>query len=315
MLRRLVVVPALALLPFTAMVASSPSATATAGAASSSTSEQQVASAARAGKGGVVKTRLRAAIRHRPVAKERRAGYDRDRFRHWVDANHNCRDSRDEVLAQESLVRVRGCDVRRGKWRSYYDGAVTRNSSAFDVDHLVPLAEAWDSGARGWNANTRRRYANDLGDRRTLVAVSASANRSKSDRDPAEWMPRLGACRYVSEWVAVKIRWRLSVDRAEKRSLTRLGNRCHNRVIKVRKAVIRKGAKPKKPSKPKGNGGGKSSYPPVNKYDCPKRAPIKGNQSGIYHVPGGSYYARTTPERCFTTERAARRAGYRASKL
>ena len=93
------------------------------------------------------------------------------------------------------------------------------DSIGFDIDHLVPLAEAWDSGAGGGPPAPGERYANDLGDPRTLVAVTASANRSKSDQDPAEWLPALGQCRYVRQWVAVKIRWSLKVDAAEKRAL------------------------------------------------------------------------------------------------
>ena len=185
-----------------------------------------------------VKMRLTRAVKSLPVAAETRAGYDRAKFRLWVDADHDCRDTRDEVLAAESLVRVSGCDIRRGKWRSYYDGAVTRSSSTFDIDHLVPLAEAWDSGARRWTAATRQRYANDLGDSRTLVAVSASANRSKSDQDPAEWMPRLGKCTYVRQWVAVKLRWSLKVNAAERRALLARASHCPNDVITVRRAVI-----------------------------------------------------------------------------
>ena len=146
------------------------------------------------------------------VAGETRRGYDRDKFRHWVDADGDCRDTRDEVLADESLTAVSGCDVQQGRWRSYYDGVVVRDSSAFDVDHLVPLAEAWDSGAKRWTAGTRRAFANDLGDARSLVAVTASSNRSKSDQDPAEWLPELDRCRYVREWTAVKLRWSLSVN-------------------------------------------------------------------------------------------------------
>lgn len=138
-------------------------------------------------------------------------------------------------------MRVSGCDIQRGLWRSYYDGVVTRESTTFDIDHLVPLAEAWDSGARRWTAGTRERYANDLGDRRTLVAVTASANRSKSDQDPAEWLPQLGRCQYVRQWVAVKIRWSLKVDRPEKRALTDLASHCINEVLTIRRATINHG--------------------------------------------------------------------------
>lgn len=192
--------------------------------------------------GELVTKRLHRAIDDLPMVAETRAGYDRARFSHWIDADADCQDTRDEVLAAESLVRVTTCDVQRGKWLSYYDGVTTLTSSGFDVDHLVPLAEAWDSGARRWNAATRQRYANDLRDPRTLVAVTASSNRSKSDRDPAEWMPGLGGCRYVRQWVAVKIRWQLRVDGAEQRALRRAAAGCSNSRITVRRAVVRTGS-------------------------------------------------------------------------
>src|SRR3954462_14783906 len=126
-----------------------------------------------------VKVRLRTAVHRLPVAAETRRGYQRTKFRLWVDADHDCRDTRDEVLAAESRRRVSGCDVRRGRWVSYYDARTFTRSSGLAIAHLVPLAEAWDSGARRWDASTRRRDANDLGDARPLVAVSASTNRSK----------------------------------------------------------------------------------------------------------------------------------------
>jgi hypothetical protein len=197
-----------------------------------------VTTATGAGAATVVKARLTVVIDNLPVAAETRAGYDRTKFRLWVDANGDCQDTRDEVLAAESLVRVRGCDIRVGKWRSYYDRQVTTRSSGFDIDHLVPLAEAWDSGAGRWTADTRRRYANDLGDSRSLVAVTASSNRSKADQDPAQWQPRYDKCRYVRQWVAVKIRWSLKVNPAEKQALRSRASRCADTVLTVRRASI-----------------------------------------------------------------------------
>jgi Protein of unknown function (DUF1524) len=182
--------------------------------------------------------RLRAAIRQLSIAVERRAGYDRDRFRLWVDADGDCQDTRDEVLAQESRIRVTGCDISRGRWLSYYDGRTWLNSSDVDIDHLVPLAEAWDSGAWDWNAGTRERYANDLGDRRTLVAVTDNVNQSKGDQDISEWLPSRAHCRYLSQWVVVKTRWSLSINRPEARTLRRLGDRCRNVVLRLTKAPI-----------------------------------------------------------------------------
>ena len=192
--------------------------------------------------GELVKLRLNQAIDKLPVASETRRGYEREKFVHWVDGDGDCQDTRDEVLAAESLVKVTGCDIQRGQWRSYYDGATTRSSTEFDIDHLVPLAEAWDSGAKRWNAPTRQRFANDLRDSRSLVAVTASSNRSKSDRDPSEWMPTLGKCVYIRQWVAVKIRWRLKVNRPEKHALRAKAADCKNSTIQVRRAVVALGS-------------------------------------------------------------------------
>ena len=188
--------------------------------------------------GTTLRMRLRRAVTQLPVGTERRRGYDRDKFRHWIDADHDCQDTRDEVLDAESLSDVSGCDIATGKWRSYYDGVVWTDAADIDIDHLVPLAEAWDSGAHGWTAGTRTRYANDLRDPRPLVAVTDNVNQSKSDQDPAEWMPERGKCRYVREWVAVKIRWRLTVNRPEKQALRSRAEHCKNTFVKVRRARV-----------------------------------------------------------------------------
>ncbi|MDP9444747.1 MAG: hypothetical protein M3P83_10565, partial [Actinomycetota bacterium] len=87
-----------------------------------------------------VSKRFRAAVRDLPVRRETRAGYDRDKFPHWVDADEDCRDTRDEVLAAESRVSVDGCDITRGEWWSWYDGATWRRSSDVDIDHVVSVA-------------------------------------------------------------------------------------------------------------------------------------------------------------------------------
>jgi hypothetical protein len=180
--------------------------------------------------------RLRAAVRSLPRAAETPAGYDRDRFQHWVDADGDCQDTRDEVLAAESRVPVSGCDIASGEWLSPYDRRTWTRSSDVDIDHLVPLKEAWDSGARRWSDARRQAYANDLGDWRTLVAVTDNVNQSKGDRDVAEWLPRYGVCRYVRQWVAVKLRWRLTTDPAEAARLGSLAGDCRNTVLKFVRA-------------------------------------------------------------------------------
>ena len=166
-----------------------------------------------------------------PVSVERPDNYDRELFRHWADLDGDGCNTREQVLIDERVAgEVVGCEVVGGRWRSAYDGDVTTNPSAFDIDHYVPLKEAWDSGAWRWNAATRERFANDLGFAGALIAVSASSNRSKSDRDPAEWLPERGVCKYVKTWVAVKFRWRLAVDTTEKSALTQILRGCSSKM-------------------------------------------------------------------------------------
>jgi hypothetical protein len=123
---------------------------------------------------------------------------------------------------------------------SYYDNAVWVSDDDVDIDHLVALAEAWDSGGKRWAARTRDNYANDLGDGRTLLAVTDNVNQSKGDQDVAEWLPprRSVHCRYVRTYVAVKLRWSLRVDRTEKLVLTREARSCSNPVLHVDTARI-----------------------------------------------------------------------------
>lgn len=166
-----------------------------------------------------------------PVSPERGSEYDRDLFRHWSDLDGDGCDTRREVLADERVAgTIRGCDVVNGSWTSRFDGVTTNNPRDFDIDHFVPLKEAWDSGAYRWSARERERFANDLGYAGSLIAVTASSNRSKSDRDPAEWMPAQQRCWYAKTWVAVKYRWRLAVDSAEKSALTAILKGCSPRM-------------------------------------------------------------------------------------
>lgn len=179
---------------------------------------------------------LSAAIDHVPVRTENRTGYERDAFHLWIDADGDGCDTRDEVLLEEgddAPTRGSGCSLSGGRWYSYYDGVSQTSASALDIDHVVPLAEVWDSGASGWTSQRREDYANDLGDSRTLVAVTASLNRSKGDQDVAEWLPPINHCRYIKDWVASKIRWGLSQDSAERAALVREADGCTDSTLTV----------------------------------------------------------------------------------
>jgi hypothetical protein len=183
---------------------------------------------------------LRTAIHDLPTRAEVRTGYDRDKFKHWVDADGDGCDTRKEVLIAEvdaPLSIGSSCTLTGGRWYSYYDRRSWTDQGRIDIDHMVPLAEAWDSGARSWTAANRERFANDLGDFRSLVGVTDTVNQQKSDQDPAEWLPPYYKCRYLREYVAVKVRWRLSIDAAERVAMVDLAASCQNTTITVKRAI------------------------------------------------------------------------------
>jgi hypothetical protein len=175
---------------------------------------------------------LTADIEALAVAEERDEGYDRDLFPHWRDDDGNGCDARDDVLVAQDRsgnLTEADCDgAMTGEWVSMYDAATVTASGDIDIDHFVPLKEAWGSGAVDWTTEDRQSYANWLGNSWHLIAVTAASNRSKSDQDPAEWMPEDETvwCAYIWAWVEVKKEWSLSVDEAEKTALLDYASAC-----------------------------------------------------------------------------------------
>ncbi|MET7827097.1 HNH endonuclease family protein [Streptomyces sp. NPDC005386] len=145
-----------------------------------------------------------------------RAGYSREQFKHWnkgLDLADGC-DTRREVILSEAVDAPQvgpRCALSGGRWWSSYDRVWITSASSLDVDHMVPLAETWDSGAAAWTAARREAYANDQGTPNSLIAVSGSSNRSKADKDPAAWLPvPADQCAYAADWVADELRWQAS---------------------------------------------------------------------------------------------------------
>ena len=156
------------------------------------------------------------------IAPEVDAPYDRpSMYGSWRDDDGDCQNTRHEVLAAESLVPVtlsgNGCSVTAGLWFDPYTGLTFVDPGDLDIDHLVPLKEAHQSGAHAWTNEKRRDYANDIENPGHLIAVDDGTNQSKGHRDPAEWLPPSLAfrCAYVSAWIAVKRKWELAMDSAE----------------------------------------------------------------------------------------------------
>lgn len=167
------------------------------------------------------------------VADAHDEGYDRDQFGDWVDADRDCQDTRAEVLALESRVSVTfstpaACSVATGEWIDPWSGEVTTSARALDVDHTVPLANAWRSGAWAWSPERRVAFANDLADAGHLIAIPSGENRSKSDRGPEQWRPPAitSWCAYAQLWTSIKARWDLSATPAEWKALQEMAATC-----------------------------------------------------------------------------------------
>ncbi|RFC75349.1 HNH endonuclease family protein [Streptomyces sp. AcE210] len=149
-------------------------------------------------------------------------GYSRDLFPHWITQSGAC-NTREVVLKRDgtNVSQDSSCAATSGSWYSEYDGATWSAAADVDIDHIVPLSEAWKSGANAWTTAQRQGFANDL-TRPQLIAVTDNVNQSKGDQDPAKWMPSRTAykCTYVRMWVQVKHYYNLTVDSAEKSALT-----------------------------------------------------------------------------------------------
>jgi hypothetical protein len=160
--------------------------------------------------------------------------YNRREWRHWVDADHDCQDTRQEVLIAESEVPVefadeRHCRVKRGRWTCPYTGRVVIDPGELDVDHLVPLENANGAGGWRWSAEQKRAFANDLDHAESLRAVLASANRQKGSKGPEAWLPpnERYRCTYVGDWMRTKQRSRLAMTREEEVAIVQILRECH----------------------------------------------------------------------------------------
>ena|SRR6478609_2804583 len=171
--------------------------------------------------------------REAPAVTEVLGPYRGSDWRHWIDADHDCQDTRQEVLIAESEVAVefadaRHCKVKRGRWTCPYTGRTVTDPVELDIDHMVPLENAFRSGGWRWSAQRKRDYANDLAEREHLVAVLAAANRQKGSRGSDAWLPtrRASLCEYVAAWETIKHRWHLNMPDAERVAIERVNHSC-----------------------------------------------------------------------------------------
>jgi uncharacterized protein DUF1524 len=156
------------------------------------------------------------------------SGYSRDLFPHWHTVSGAC-NTRETVLKRDGsgVATDSSCAATSGSWYSPYDGATWTAASDVDIDHVVPLANAWRTGASGWTTARRESFANDLTNPQ-LIAVTDNVNQSKGDQSPATWKPSRTAywCTYAKMWTHVKYRYSLTVNSSEKSALTTMLDRC-----------------------------------------------------------------------------------------
>lgn len=158
--------------------------------------------------------------------------YRRDDWKHWIDTDRDCQNTREEVLIREAqsieFADARGCRILRGIWVDPYSGQTITSPSELDVDHMVPLHDAHKSGGAHWSAERKQAYANYLDDPRHLRAVRSDLNRDKGDKSPDKWLPPESAaqCQYARDWLAIKQHWQLSITPTEADTLRTIITDC-----------------------------------------------------------------------------------------
>lgn len=240
-----------------------------------------------------------------------RTGYIREDFQHWLDTDNNGCSTREEVLVIESLTKESSCKELKGPWYSVYDNITVSDYRKLEIDHVVALAEAWDSGAKAWSKTKKASFANDLSPY-SLQAVTTTVNRFKSDKDFAEYKPRTtkAKCFLANAVIITKWRWDLTVDKKEMDSLKATIKTCPEQIVTD---IIKFKDEPLNTNTV--NLEIKSGVKPTGS-SCPQQYPVKGNisTSKIYHIPGSPYYAKTKPELCFNNYLSAEKAGFRVGK-
>ena len=215
--------------------------------------------------------------------------YDRDDWRHWTDEDGDCQDARHEVLIEESRAAItykndRECQVVTGEWFGVFTGTTVTEAGDLDIDHLVPLKNAHQSGGWAWTPERKEQYANNLEYPGHLIAVTAGANRSKGAKSPDEWRPPNESywCEYAVAWIAVKQTWELSATPQEAEALEEMLGMCAS----PPRLTVRPGEAPPAPAEPTSNPTAADTY-----ADCDE-----AEEAGEQRVQGTNGTGRGFPQ-------------------
>jgi hypothetical protein len=180
-------------------------------------------------KGWIYKTYVRRYDRPHPEYRP----YSRSLYRHWIDEDGDCQDTRVEVLVRDAIGRLvfadeKDCKVKGGKWKDPYTAQTVTDPKKLDVDHMVPLKNAHESGAWAWSAKRKQEYANYMEFNRHLLAVSLSENRKKGDKGPDKYLPPIKTyrCTYAQDWAKIKEEWELEMTEDEGMAVSKILEEC-----------------------------------------------------------------------------------------
>ena len=169
-----------------------------------------------------------------------KTGYSRAQFPHWSDPDRNGCDARNDTLKRDLTnitykVGTRDCKVVGGQLLDPFSGkslTFSSTKSNIDIDHLVALSNAWQTGAAYFDKAKRTQIANDP---LNLLAVDAKLNRQKGDGDAATWLPPAKSfrCEYVAAQIAVKVKYSLWLTAPEKSAMSRVLESCPDQLLPV----------------------------------------------------------------------------------
>lgn len=171
-----------------------------------------------------------------PTGEAQSVAYNREEWKHWVTAPgaKACWNVREEVLWRDSdkgavvmkdssgkvtKDKKQACSITAGKWNDPYSNDVITDPRKLDVDHMIPLSYAAQHGGQAWDSVKKQKYANDLTNPHHLVSASARENRSKGDKGPSEYMPKVNTCEYAVDWVTVSKAWNIKISPADQKVL------------------------------------------------------------------------------------------------
>ncbi len=147
----------------------------------------------------------------------------KSQFGTWIrdPLKKTCLNTRGRVLLDDSETEVTyaqsGCSITNGKWHDPYSGEDYSDASEIQIDHMVPLKDAYNSGLAQLDRVHRCVYANFIGNKFHLIPVFGDLNNQKGDRSPAVWIPpnKSYVCEYVANWLKIKTIWNLVLSNEE----------------------------------------------------------------------------------------------------